>query len=358
MQADLLQEARRQAEICNACRYCEGFCSVFPSLHANRAFSDGDLTQLANLCHNCRGCYYACQYTAPHEFDLNLPAALAEVRRDSWENYAWPQPAARRFHTHGGAIALALVIGLALAFWAIRAIGSAGGDGFYAALSHNAMVAIFAPAFLLPLVSIAIGLRRYWRDVGGQRVTLADLRGAFSRAANMKDLAAGHGEGCNFEDEDRFSHGRRYMHQAIMYGFLLCFSATSVATVMHYVFDLPAPYGLFSLPKVFGLSGGLLLTFGCIGMIRLKLKSDQTLGDEQAWGGDVGFVALLGFVGLSGLVLYALTSTSAMPVLLAIHLGAVLTFFLLTPFTKMAHGFYRLAALVKDAQRKRLLQRG
>ena len=81
MQIDLIQEARRQTEICNACRYCEGYCSVFPALHAKRAFSDGDITQLANLCHNCRGCYYACQYAAPHEFDLNLPAALAEVRR-------------------------------------------------------------------------------------------------------------------------------------------------------------------------------------------------------------------------------------------------------------------------------------
>ena len=109
MQTDLLQEARRQAEICNACRYCEGYCSVFPALHRERAFADGDLTQLANLCHNCRGCYYACQYTAPHEFDLNLPKALAEVRRASWEDYAWPQPVARAFHQSGVALALATV---------------------------------------------------------------------------------------------------------------------------------------------------------------------------------------------------------------------------------------------------------
>lgn len=354
MQADLIQEARRQAEICNACRYCEGYCSVFPSLHANRAFSDGDITQLANLCHNCRGCYYACQYTAPHEFDLNLPAALAEVRRDSWESFAWPQPLASKFHTHGGAIILALVVGFALLFAAIKAIGSAGGEGFYAALSHNAMVAIFAPAFLLPLVSIAVGIRRYWREVGGQRLALGDITGAFGRAAKMQDLAAGHGEGCNFEDEDRFSQGRRHVHQAIMYGFLLCFASTSVATLMHYFFDMPAPYTLFSLPKLFGISGGLLLTVGCIGMVALKLKSDRKLGDTQAWGGEIAFIALLGFVGFSGLVLYALSGTAAMPALLAVHLGAVLAFFLLTPFTKMAHGFYRLAALIRDAQRKRL----
>ena len=82
MRTDLIREARRQAEICNACRYCEGFCSVFPALHRERAFSDGDIAHLANLCHDCRGCYYACQYAAPHEFDLNLPQALSNVRQE------------------------------------------------------------------------------------------------------------------------------------------------------------------------------------------------------------------------------------------------------------------------------------
>jgi len=350
MNLDLLGEARRQAEICNACRYCEGYCSVFPALHSQRAFSDGDITQLANLCHNCRGCYYACQYTAPHEFDLNLPKALAEVRRDSWESFAWPQPVARRFHTHGGAIALAFVVGWAALFWALRSIGSSGGDGFYAALSHSVMVAIFLPAFFLPLASLAMSLNRYWRSVGGQRLRLQHITTAFSKAARMKDLAAGHNEGCNFEGEDRFSQARRHVHQAIMYGFLLCFAATGIATVMHYVFAMPAPYPLFSLPKLMGLSGGVLLTVGCGAMGILKLRADRNLGDPGAWSGDMGFILLLGFVGFSGLLLYVLGSTTAMPTLLALHLGAVLTFFLLTPFTKMAHGFYRLAALIRDAQ--------
>jgi len=82
----------------------------------------------------------------------------------------------------------------------------------------------------------------------------------------------------------------------------------------------------------------------------LKLRADRNLGDPGAWSGDMGFILLLGFVGFSGLLLYVLGSTTAMPTLLALHLGAVLTFFLLTPFTKMAHGFYRLAALIRDAQ--------
>ena len=353
MQADLIQEARRQAEICNACRYCEGYCSVFPALHAHRAFTDGDMTQLANLCHNCRGCYYACQYTAPHEFALNLPRALADVRHDSWEAFAYPRGAAKLFQKNGIAIALATVLGFALLFWAARVIGSSGGEGFYAVLSHSAMVAIFAPAFLFPLVSIGISLRRYWRATGGGDLRGADIIAAFGSAARMRNLSGGHGDGCNFEDEDRFSHTRRAAHQAVMYGFLLCFASTTSGTVLHYAFEMPAPYGLFSLPKLFGISGGVLLTAGCMALLHLKHRADPALGATDARGGESAFTALLGFVGFSGLALYALGQTGAMPLLLALHLGAVLAFFLLMPFTKMAHGFYRLTALVNDAARKR-----
>ncbi|TMV94046.1 tricarballylate utilization 4Fe-4S protein TcuB [Thioclava sp. BHET1] len=353
MQPEFLEEARRQAEICNACRYCEGYCSVFPALHAERAFSDGDLTQLANLCHNCRGCYYACQYTAPHEFALNLPQALANVRQDSWEEFAFPRAVARTFQKSGLRIARATVLGFALLIWAMRAIASAGGDGFYAVIAHNTMVAIFLPALLFPLLSIAISLRRYWRAVGAGPLRISDLRAGFAAAANMRNLKGGHGDGCNFEEEDRFSHARRFAHQAVMYGFLLCFAATSVATLMHYVLGMSAPYPFWSLPKLFGVSGGVLLSLGCIEMIRLKPKADPKLGASGATSGELGFVALLGFVSLSGLALYALGQTVLMPSLLALHLGAVLAFFLLTPFSKMVHGFYRLAALVADAQKKK-----
>jgi citrate/tricarballylate utilization protein len=39
-----------------------------------------------------------------------------------------------------------------------------------------------------------------------------------------------------------------------------------------------------------------------------------------------------------------------MGVLLAVHLGFVLAFFLLMPYSKFVHGVYRLAALVRDAR--------
>ena len=356
MQADLIQEARRQAEICNACRYCEGYCSVFPAMHADRAFSDGDITQLANLCHNCRGCYYACQYTAPHEFDLNLPKALAEVRQDSWKAHTWPAGFGDLFGRSGLAIAVGLVLCFAVIFAIAQAMRPESGDGFYAYMSHGLMVAIFTPAFLLPLAVVALSLRAYWKSVGGGAFRLVDLWEAVRSAGQMKNLKGGHGDGCNFEDEDRFSHARRHFHQATLYGFLLCFASTSSGTVLHYGFGLEAPYGLFSLPKLFGVPGGILLCIGTAGLAWLKTKADRSLGAPAAWGGEMAFVLLLFFVSFSGLALYAATGTAAVQALLAIHLGSVLAFFLLTPYSKMVHGFFRMAALTRDAMLKRQAQ--
>ena len=343
------EEARRQIEICNACRYCEGFCSVFPAMTRQKAFADGDLTQLANLCHNCRGCYYACQYTAPHEFALNIPAALAEVRVESWQRLARPQALARIFQTHGVAMAGLLVVALAGFFWALSALRPAEGAGFYAHLAHNTLVAIFAPAFVLPLLLIALSVRDYWREVGGGRVRLAHLIDAMGRVARMKDLSGGHGEGCNFEQGDRFSNRRRVFHQLMMYGFLLCFAATSSATVMHYLLGLEAPYPLISVPKLLGLPGGVIMVVGAAGLGWLKLRADRSLGAARVWGGEMAFVLLLGAVALSGLALVAAGETGVLGALLALHLATVMVLFLLMPFSKMVHGFYRLAAMVAEA---------
>lgn len=343
------EEARRQIEICNACRYCEGFCSVFPAMTRNKAFADGDLTQLANLCHNCRGCYYACQYTEPHEFALNIPAARAEVRVESWERLARPAALARLFQSQGVALAGLLVVVLAWFFWALSAWRPDTGAGFYAHLAHTTMVAMFVPAFPGPLVLIALSIRDYWREVGGGRVRFAHIWAALGSAARMRNLSGGHGEGCNFEDGDRFTDRRRVFHQLMVYGFLLCFGATSSGTIMHYAFGWQAPYPLLSLPKMLGVPGGVMMVAGAVGLAWLKLRADRSLGAARVWGGEMAFFLLLGAVALTGLALYAATGSALVGPLLAIHLATVMVLFLLMPLSKMVHGFYRLAALVAEA---------
>src|SRR5260221_10502358 len=86
---DVIQEAGRQLVICNACRYCEGYCPVFRAIETRRDFQQGDVFYLSNLCHDCRACYYACMYTPPHEFAINIPQILAESRIETYRRWSW-----------------------------------------------------------------------------------------------------------------------------------------------------------------------------------------------------------------------------------------------------------------------------
>jgi citrate/tricarballylate utilization protein len=212
------------------------------------------------------------------------------------------------------------------------------------------MATVFTAASIVPLILVGMGVWRYWKHVGGERVTLVQLRDAFIDAGKLKNLSGGAAEGCNYEKEDRFTMSRRWAHQAVMWGFLVCFASTASATILHYVLGMEAPYSLFSLPKLLGVPGGILMTLGGIALIWLKLRAEKSLGAPAVWGGEMAFVLLLTTIGASGLVLYSVTGSSAVQPLLVGHLGAVLALYLTLPYTKMVHAFFRLAALVRDAQ--------
>jgi len=66
----------------------------------------------------------------------------------------------------------------------------------------------------------------------------------------------------------------------------------------------------------------------------------------------MAFVLLLCGIALTGLGLFAATGTPLVAPVLALHLGLVLTFFLILPFSKMVHGFFRLAALAAEQTRR------
>ncbi|MGH8704238.1 MAG: tricarballylate utilization protein TcuB, partial [Burkholderiales bacterium] len=111
----LVEEAQRVLGICNACRYCEGYCAVFPALERRLEFTEHDAHYLANLCHNCGACLYACQYAPPHEFQLNFPRVLAQVRAETYRKYAWPGFLAGLFHRNGVAVSVITAASLAAA---------------------------------------------------------------------------------------------------------------------------------------------------------------------------------------------------------------------------------------------------
>jgi len=344
-------EAQRQLGICNSCRYCEGYCGAFQALTRYRSFDKATVSHMANLCHNCRGCYYACQYTEPHEFALNIPALFANVRAQSWEQHVRPQSVTRLMQQKVWPYIVLVVLfvfvlsaGIGAPWWSDSA--------FYTSISHNTMVLLFLPLFVLPLVAVAFGVRSYWKSVGGQSLRLKDLTSAFKSAATLKQLNGGQGQGCNYESGERFSSYRRWAHQATMYGFLLCFLSTSTATLYHYLLNYPAPYPFFSLPKLAGVVGGILLSVGCAALLYLKQRADDAQGSVKRQSAEVAFVSLLLAVGVTGLLLYWTKGTGFAAGLLIIHLAVVAAFFVSIPYSKMTHGFFRMAALCREEQLK------
>ncbi len=355
------REVARVLEICNACRYCEGFCAVFPAMTRRLEFPRADVHYLASLCHNCGACLHACQYAPPHEFAVNVPQAMARVRGETYADYAWPPALAALYRRNGLTVALALAGGLALflvlaammtgSLWSAPAAGGAAG-GFYAIFPHNLMVALFAPVFLFALLALGIGVRRFWRDAAPGNPGGPALAEAGRDILSLKYLDGGHGEGCNNAD-DAFTLARRRFHHLTFYGFLLCFAATATATIYHYLFGWVAPYPLASLPKLFGVTGGIALAVGTAGLWRLNLTRHPLHGDATQRPMDRGFIALLFLAAVSGLALWLLRETGALVLLLALHLGVVMALFATLAYGKFAHAAFRSAALLKWTIEKR-----
>ena len=354
---DLLKRGEHVMTVCNACRYCEQFCPVFPAMEERLTFAKADLTYLANLCHNCGECLYACQYAPPHEFGINVPRTLAEVRLFSYEEYCWPRFLGSAFRHQGllTSVALSALLSGVLLTGTLAAgvnpMASPERDGdFYTVISHQTMIALFTAVSLFVVVAISMGLFRFWQDLRKGRSIIptgAALLRALGDVASLRHLHA-NGVDCTAAEESR-PPWRRWFHHCTFYGFMLCFASTSVAALYHNVFGWHAPYDYSSVPVVLGTLGGLGLLVGPAGLLFMKGRRDPELSDPAQAGLDVAFIALLFLTSLSGLLLMVLRESRLMGPLLIGHLGIVLSLFLTMPYGKFVHGLFRAMALVNSA---------
>ncbi len=354
---ELTREGAHVMTVCNACRYCEQYCPVFPAMEQRLTFPKTDLNYLANLCHNCGECLYACQYAPPHEFGINVPRTLAAIRLRSYEEYAWPQPLAAAFRRQNLATGLGLTGALVAIMLAATVAargdvlwnpGSAG--DFYAVMPHGVMVTLFGAVGAFVLLALAIGVMRARRDfdaAGGHGKAGA---GGKTAGASLRDILTlrhlhATGEDCVIAEEVRVPW-RRWFHHCTFYGFMLCFASTSVAALYHTA-GFEAPYAYTSLPVLLGTLGGVGLVIGPIGLLLQRRRRDRALGDPEQRGLDASFLVLLLLTSATGLLLLVLRHQAAMGILLIVHLGVVLGLFLTLPYGKFVHGFYRTVALLK-----------
>ena len=355
------EQVKQALQICNACRYCETFCAVFPAMTKRLEFTQADIHYMANLCHNCGACLHACQYAPPHEFGVNIPQAMAQVSLETYQEFAVPAAFGSIYNKTG----IPLVSAMSVMFFLLMLVGvwlngtdlfgRYQGD-FYAIFPHNFLAVLFGSVFILAFVLLGLGIAKFWKQTSKiipEGVAQPDILQASKNVLTLKYLDGGHGKGCN-EEDDRYTQIRRVYHHFTMYGFLLCFAATSVATFYHYFLGLQAPYAYSSLPVILGTLGGIGLIIGPVGLLYLNIKRHPLHGDVKQKPMDRGFIFLLLLISVTGLVLLVFRDTSAMALLLIIHIATVMNFFVTIPFGKFAHGFYRSAALLKFPVEERI----
>lgn len=343
---EIYERANKSCIICNSCRYCEGLCAVFPAMEKKREFSLQDIDYLANLCHQCSECFYDCQYAPPHEFDLSIPTQFARVRQVSYEKYAFPGFLGKAFRKNAIVSSIVLVLAVFIGFFMASGASGDGQGNYYFFIPEGCMISIFGAVAVLVLVALFGSCAKYAKAIGLNKVNAKAITQSIKDALKMRYLGGHEGEGCTYPSELR-SNARRIGHHFVMYGFILCFVATTLAAIYSHILGIKAPYEPTQLPKLFGIIGGSLLCVGVIFMLYLKMIADKNIVDSKSVSMDFALLGMLFIVSFSGLVLMLLRQSELLSVLLYFHLSTVLALFVLIPYSKFIHVFYRFLALVK-----------
>ena len=295
---EVLREGERVMTVCNACRYCEGYCPVFPAMEQRLAVRarrpDLPRQSVPQL----------------RRVPVRLPVrAAARVRRStcrrrwpqirlrSYEEYCWPKALGRRVQAsrrrddarcRSRLLDGVLFAAPALAAGDRRGSGPPMPDGdFYGVVPHGVMVAVFGAVALFVVARArhrrrAILARRHRRPTG-----MADRRSAVVTALrDALTLTPPARRRRRLHDRGRATRSpwRRWFHHCTFYGFLLCFASTTVAAIYHTSSGWPAPYAYTSLPVVLGTVGGVGLLIGPAGLLALRRRRDPALGDPAQQG--------------------------------------------------------------------------
>jgi len=226
----LVEEASRQLVICNACRYCEGLCAVYPALERRGPLDVGDISQLANLCHDCRACYDACMYTPPHAFGVNVPKVLAAVRLHDYRRYVWPANPPRWLRGWLGVFSGAAIATLLILIVAVVHLGGFSGlmasDGStaspYQLIPYPALLVVLLVPAVFAVVVVVGAAVRFWRatasgpshDGGFAPVTTRAITRAVWYAATLRYLRGGGGN-CYYPESGQPAASRRRLHAAV-----------------------------------------------------------------------------------------------------------------------------------------------
>jgi quinone-modifying oxidoreductase subunit QmoC len=201
---------------------------------------------------------------------------------------------------------------------------------------------IFTLALVIGIGSGAIGIKRFWADMKlASGVTSGDLKGSI--IATIKDiLSHTKFKNCNV------SKDRYLSHLLVFYSFVVLGITTALAVFYLYILGIESPYsfGKGTLVKLIGNIGAIGLLIGIILMIKNRFANAEKVGIGSYF--DWLLISIIGIVVVTG-ILSELTRIAGIAALAYpiyfIHLVFVFSLFLYLPYSKLAHLFYRAAAI-------------
>jgi quinone-modifying oxidoreductase subunit QmoC len=348
---------------CFQCGTCSATCNLSPDTDPfprkemawaawgmkDRLLRDPDVW----LCYHCNDCSTICpRGGGPGD-------VLAAVREECVKHYAVPQFLSRWV---GQPQAVPFLLGipaalLALALFVVNQLGitkevELGKDIIYpysSMLPHWLLNSFFGVFSLLALLSVAVGVRRFWRamkDGAGQAATAPPAKSLSASILTVLKNVFTHDKFATCEKE----RSRFWSHTFVFYGFL-ALSLVSFWVVTAKVNPLIQgefiyPFNFFSPWKMLANIGGLAVLGGCGLMIWDRLK-DGEAGSGSYF--DWALIATLVIVVLTGFIAETLHIIHLEPhrhIAYFVHLVFVFSLLIYVPYSKLAHIFYRTAALV------------
>ena len=292
------------------------------------------------LCHQCNDCTAYCPRGA------NPGEVLGAIRKQTIKQYSAPAALVDIVNNKAmmPLVLLAPAVILAVLLSIAGTFGIPDGEVIFSKFASTLFLQIvFTPALIFGAVVGVLGVKNFWGDMKtANNVSSGDLKGSIIQTAKE---VAGHKK---FKTCD-VSADRYASHLLVFYGFAAAAIATAIGVLYIDVLHMDSPFSLgYGTPvKIFGNIGAIGIIVGIGLMMSNRFKKAEQLGGVGSYF-DWLLIGIIMTVGLSGFLAQLLRiagiASIAYPMYF-IHLVFVLSLFIYLPFSKLAHMFYRGAAM-------------
>lgn len=353
---------------CYQCATCSVVCNLTPAdnpfprkemIHAQWGLKE---KLIANpdiwLCHQCSDCTAYCPRGAKPGEVLNA------IRKLSIENYSVPGFLGKLVGNPGALVLLLaipavifLIILAGLGHLNLESIRNSAGKIAYSSLLKSYFIdGVFVPVFMFAVVSLAIGVTRYWKAM--IKVTGAKPKVSIATALTEtigEILAHKRFEQCNVAKD------RKMAHMLVFFSFIGLAITTAWAVLYLYGYEImeamgktpypwllgPSPYPLTDPVKWIGNASAIMLLIGIVMVINNRKKNEEKAGRGGYY--DWLFIYIVFAIMATGILseLARLADIAILAYLIYFsHLIVVFFLFAYAPFSKMAHMVYRATAMV------------